>query len=289
MKRLIVILTLAASLLAPFANAAVWDEVVKLNWQQADGTYSIPNTNASIAIKGEQGLVVGQDADEFLTLMQGTEYYSTAAVVYDEPTAALIVYNINTEGYFTQDDWTDIDATEMMLGVKKETATANIKREKNGLAPLFIDGWAQEPYLNASENTVYWATKGHSDTGSFINVTALKLGVEGYTRINWVGEVSVFGNAEETLAPVLANYEYKDGFQYVDYVKGEHALAGMGIGAVVTKLITGKKGKATVASIGAMILVLLKKAWFVILLPLAFLWNWVKSKNQRKEVSEASI
>jgi uncharacterized membrane-anchored protein len=126
---------------------------------------------------------------------------------------------------------------------------------------------------------VFWAIAGHAKDGqSFVNAKALKLGKNGYADLVWVGSPEQFHGAANILEDSLKAYHYNDGFRYADFRPGVDTVAAVGVGAIAYQMMTGsKKGAAAVgAGILAMIAVLAKKLWILLLLPFVFAWKWIR-------------
>lgn len=251
-----------------------------LNWKQNPDNYSIADSKATITTTENDFLVVGKDAAEYMFIMQGHKNYNPDAAILrvkGSEENSQVIYTINKVGFLTKDDWDDnIDKDKMLKEIQESTKASN-KQRGEGYLNLFVDGWAQDPHLDIEKNTVYWAISGHDEKNTkFINAKALKLGREGYTEILWIGSPEQFSSSEKVLEPVLANYKYKEGFKYADYVPGTDTVAAAGVGALVYKLATGK----AVAKAGfiALAAIFAKKFWFLIFLPLIYVWKWIKSK-----------
>lgn len=273
-------------ILAAFASQAFASEEDYLNklraleWKQEPSIYSVSDNKAEITTTENDFLVVGKDAAEYMFITQGhRNYHPDAAIlrVQGPEADSQVIYTIHKVGYLTKNDWSEnIDKDKMLKEIKSGTIEAN-KMRGAGYPDLFVDGWAQDPHLDNVKNTVYWAISGHdSDNNKFINAKALKLGREGYTEILWIGSPEQFTSSEVALEPVLANYNYKEGFKYADYVPGTDTVAAAGVGALVYKLATGKA--VAKAGLLAMAAIFAKKLWFLIFLPFIYVWRWIKAK-----------
>lgn len=279
MKLLHLVLVLLFSVHVYASEDEQINKLQALNWNDVPDTYSISD-KATITTTESDFLVVGEDASEYMFITQGHRGYSPDAAilrVQGPEVDTQVIYTINKVGFLTKDDWDDnIDKNKMLEEIKESTAEAN-KQRGEGYLDLFVDSWAQEPHLDSSNNTVYWAISGHDEANNrFINAKALKLGREGYTEILWIGSPEQFSSSEVALKPVLANYNYNDGFKYADYVPGTDTVAAAGVGALVYKLATGKA--AAKAGILALAAIFAKKFWFLIFVPFIFLWKKVKAK-----------
>lgn len=283
MRFLLIFLTLF-SIQGFAAEEDLFAQLRELAWKEIPDKYSIADNKAVIQTTENDYLVTGKDAAEYMFIMQGHRGYTPDAAVLrvQGPEAdSQVIYTINKVGYLTKDDWEDnIDKEKMLDEIKEGTKEAN-KQRSVGYPNLYVDSWAQDPHLDKINNTVYWAIAGHDDNQTkFINAKALKLGREGYTEILWIGSPEQFSSAEVALEPVLANYNYKEGFQYADYIPGTDKLAAAGVGALVYKLATGK----AVAKAGfiALAAIFAKKLWFILFFPFIYGWKRVRSKFASK-------
>ena len=277
------IFTLLLTIFVVQASANQEEIIAKLqalNWQQEPTTYSIANDKATVTTTENDFLVIGEEASEYMFIVQGHKNYKPDAAILriQGPEAdSQVIYTINKIGYLTQDDWAEnIDKDKMLEEIKEGTIETN-KQRGEGYLDIFVDSWAQEPFLDKENNTVFWVIAGHdADNSQFINAKALKLGREGYTEILWIGSPEQFTSSEVALKPILANYDYSEGFQYADYIPGQDSVAAAGVGALVYKLATGKA--AAKAGMLAAAVLFAKKFWFIIFLPFVYGWKWIKKK-----------
>jgi uncharacterized membrane-anchored protein len=259
-------------------------QVQQLDWKGASDGYDIPSNDAKISVSENEYLVLGEDAHKFMLLTEGHDGFKPDAVklkIHTDESESTAIYQRNEIGFVKTDDWEEnIDADDMMSEITQGTEEANNVRAE-GHAKLYIDGWAQEPFLDKDNSIIYWAINGHtSDNRKFINAKALKLGRKGYTDVIWTGSPEQFTNAETVLEPVLASYTYSDGFQYDDFIPETDTVAAIGAGALVYKLATGKAAVKAGFLVAAAIFA--KKFWFVIFLPLAYGWKWSRKKCSKK-------
>jgi uncharacterized membrane-anchored protein len=284
MKRLFIIFIL----LTTQAFASQDDQINKLqdlDWKKTPNSYSIIENKASITTTGNDFLVIGKDAIEYMFIMQGHKKYQPDAAILrvDGPeTDSQVIFTFHKTGFLTKDDWEEnIDKNKMLNEIKSNTVELN-KLRGEGFLDIFVDSWVQDPHLDKKKNTVYWAISGHDEENNkFINAKALKLGREGYTEILWIGNPDQFTSSEAVLEQVLANYNYKDGFKYSDFIPSKDKVAAAGVGALVYKIVTGK----ALAKVGliAVIAGFAKKLWFLIFLPFIYVWKKIKGKTKQNE------
>jgi uncharacterized membrane-anchored protein len=191
-----------------------------------------------------------------------------------------VMYTYIDMGYVKMDDWDEfINANDILSKIRNRTMETNKIRAED-YPKLYIDGWAEQPHLDRQGAIVYWAIRGHSDTGSaFVNAKALKLGRKGITDIVWVGAPEQFQDASRSLEPALKAYRYGGGYGYADFQRGVDTVAAVGVGAIAYKMLTGadKKGAAAVgAGIVAVAAALAKKLWLLLALPFVLVWRAIK-------------
>lgn len=176
------------------------------------------------------------------------------------------------------DDWEEyIDKDELLKEIQKSTEAAN-KIKRKGYPKLYVDSWAQEPYLDKANAIIYWAISAHtSEGGSIVNAKAMKLGRKGFAEIVWMGKPDQFANAQISLSPSLTAYQYDEGSKYADYVPGTDTVAVVGAGALAYKLITGKAATKASAGLLALLAIFIKKLWLLIFIPVVFAWKWIKN------------
>ncbi|GGX89019.1 hypothetical protein GCM10007160_15440 [Litchfieldella qijiaojingensis] len=277
-----------------FAYALDESEVIgriqALDWNYEPAEYTLENEKSSVATSFGDYILIGSEAHKYMRITEGHSGFKPDAVVVRVDGSnqdAQVTYTFHDIGYVKMDDWDEhIDPKEMLDQIKKSTLESNEIREA-GYPDIFVDDWVEEPYLDEHSATAYWAISGHTGDGnSFVNAKALKLGRHGYTEIVWMGRREQFSSAENSLAPSLAAYSYKEGFQYADYIPGADKMAAVGVGALAYKLITGNAAAKVGAGLLAMLVLFAKKLWFVIFLPFIFLWKKIKSRFSRSNFDE---
>ncbi len=291
MKNIFIYTTFLLSTFAFQVNALneelLIEQIDELDWQIEAGKYRLNGTDTSVTISHEEILARGADAHKYSEITEGHNKNRPDAVVVRQENNDLfsdVYYEFIESGFLEMDDWDEsIDKDEMMEIVKKDTEKLN-KARKDDYPSIYVDGWSQEPYLDREQAVVYWAISLHADDGQpLVNAVALKLGRKGFGRVVWVGDPVLFTDAEYVLRRSLNTYEFDDGARYSDFVPGVDTIAAVGIGALVYKMITGKKATKTVGlGLLALLAVFAKKLWFLIFIPFIFLFGWVRNLFGRK-------
>jgi uncharacterized membrane-anchored protein len=257
------------------------EKIQALDWQTDSGTYQLTGTNASVTTTPEEYLLKGKEAHKYMRISQGHDGFKPDALIVrvDGPNQdTQVLFTYHDIGFVKMDDWEEhIDKDELLKEIQKSTEAAN-KIKEEGYPKLYVDGWAQEPYLDKGNAVVYWAISAHtSEGGSIVNAKAMKLGRKGFAEIVWMGAPKQFSDAQISLSPSLAAYQYDEGSKYADFVPGTDTVAAVGAGALAYKLITGKAVAKASAGILALLAIFAKKLWILIFIPFIFAWKWIKS------------
>jgi uncharacterized membrane-anchored protein len=229
------------------------DAIIHLNWLQA-GTYKLPASNSTIALPEGYSMVRGEDARRLLTLAAEADD-ATEAVVMSPQFKDEIVFENTSEGYVAVDDWADVDPVKMLDTIRENTEEANAERRRQGLDELHVVGWLQRPTLDRNTATVYWALEGADADHHVVNSIALRLGRDGYERVNWIVDKADYQPVGGQLDVMLRSHSFDQGHQYADHTSGDK-VAMYTIAGLVAAVAGAKVAK--VAG-GVALLVLLKK------------------------------
>ena len=269
---------LAAAVFVLIAAAPSSDErrkqIRSLHWSvapqhldQSSSTLTVPTY--AIAIRGA-------DAQAFAKLANGSEDPQTEAVVADLNTGNLVYLDYHDAGYVTVDDWTNVNANEMLKSISETTEAGNADKKARGIAPLHVIGWLRAPTFDRTTKTVRWAINARDDSKNepIVNSVALVLGRHGYEELTWVSKQSEYRPHGGMLDRVLRGDRFNPGARYQDFISGDK-LAGYGIAALV-----GTAAGATIAkTVGFTgLLLLIKKLWFLIVAGVIGAYRWVRGR-----------
>jgi len=263
-------MTLFLAVVAAAPAAAQSDPIEALDWQSQRLAYEIPGSKGTYNLGPDERIVVGAQARKYLELTQGIDGWPDVVALIESTGGATAGSFIDIEyheiGFLEDEDWKDVVPDSLLQEIIDGTRESNPIRAENGYPTLEVLGWAEEPHYNERNNTVYWATQLRDSEGiEVINAIALKLGRHGYSRLTWTGDPQQFQDAKMALGPALTSYDYQEGARYADFRAGD-AVAAVGLGALAVSMMTGNK-KAWGAGIFAGALILLKKFWYILLLP----------------------
>lgn len=281
--------TICAGHAYPTNQDQALEKIWELNWKQEPGRHELESINAVYNLGNDEQLLVGSQAEKFMQLTQGDSDWGDIALLtmaFSGPMAgSFVTYSHQPIGYVEDDDWSSLDADGILESLRIAQAESNERRAAAGYATLEVVGWADEPTYNRDADAAYWAVElKDSEGGTTINATALKLSRDGFTNITWAGTADQFAGASEVLVASSDSYQFQPGAQYADYRSGD-ALAGIGLAALATGIVTGKGWSKTAgAGLIALLLAFAKKLWFLLLLPLV----WIGKLFKRPRAKSAS-
>jgi uncharacterized membrane-anchored protein len=219
----------------------------QLNWLTNPGSYTLPGSHAVIRLRSGQALLLGEDAERYRWLNNGTDASDTEAVLsYDSASAqSMVYYKWFEEGYVSDADWSHVDADQLLEEYRQGTEAANADRADVGQPPMHVVGWLEKPRYNSSTNTVTYAIELKDADGSWANAFALRLGRAGYTEFAWVGSIGLLqtaGGRPALLNEALAAHGFEEGHRYADFKAGD-AVAAFAIAGLVRTAVSGRSGK----------------------------------------------
>ena len=186
----------------------------------------------------------------------------------------------NNEGYVRFDDWDTNERDDAIKSIERQLK-ASVKAQGDRLGEkITFDGWRVYPTLNKEKGILYYATDLDWAGKKVTNIEAAVFDRYGYVTFNFVPVSNTLGTAEveALILKSVEAYTPKAEVNYASFVTGDAVAAGGAIG--VLAVLTGTKwGKSAAAGAMAIALMFLKKAWFLLLLPFA----WLGSLFSRKK------
>ena len=182
-------------------------------------------------------------------------------VPLDEHAQWLTVIRFAGDGYIKDSE--KLDAKEIFDSIKEGTEELNEERKSQGIPPLFVDKWFEEPRYDRAKHHMVWGLQGHtSENEALINYNTHVLGRRGYVSLNLVSEPATFTQDRAAAGPLLDRITFKPGDRYEDFKDGtdkvaEYGLAGLvlgGVGLGAAKLVKiGLLAKFSKVLIGALV------------------------------------
>ncbi len=180
-------------------------------------------------------------------------------------------------GYVSDADAESYDYDALLKEMQADTEAVNPERLKQGYGAVTLVGWAEPPHYDKAERKLLWAKRlTFSDApGETLNYNIRALGRKGVLVVNFIASMDQLGQVQAAAPQVMKMVSFSQGSRYSDYVPGVDKLAAVGIGGLIAGKVLSSTGVLAVA------LLFLKKGFFLILFPLAWVWNKVKSGLSR--------
>lgn len=150
-------------------------------------------------------------------------------------------------GYIKDDDAKHWDADGMLAAFREGTEASNSEREKLGVAPLEITGWAEVPAYAADSHRLVWAMSSRNkgaaaDAEQGVNYNTYALGREGYLSLNLVTDLKDLPQYKGDAQTLLAAIDFNEGKRYADFNNSTDKVAEYGLAALVLGVGAKKLG-----------------------------------------------
>ena len=248
-----------------------------LNWKDGPVLVDFNEANSTIKISQNFSVLEDKDAQQILYWQNGTRFDYINIYAVDNNGAQYSFYYVDS-GYVKTNDWTDVDPNKFIKEIKENFKASNENRKKNGQTTILNVSWKKKPYLDGVYNSVYYALNVEwSNNTSTIEGTAIILGREGYTSASYVSGDT--GYQEQMLLNLSKIHKFNDTKEYKDWKSGDK-VAAAGIGALLATTLGVKALKPGLIAAG---LLLLKKFWFIIVLPFIWLGKLFTGSDKKKK------
>jgi uncharacterized membrane-anchored protein len=242
-------------------NGYVEEEPVGFDWQFGPAVAELGDGLADIEIPDGYMALGREETQRLMEYLQnpvnGTEVGTIAPA--DDEAQWFIVFEWEEIGYVPDDDQDEIDAESLLASIREGNEAANEERAKRGWTTMEIVGWQEEPHYDEASQNLTWAVLGR--TGEYDNVNRIMklLGRRGVMTATLVSDLHILPVAAVETDQLLANFRFRPGNTYAEYIPGKDKLAEIGLAA----LIVGGAGAALIQT------GLLARFWKVIVAGLA--------------------
>ncbi len=181
-------------------------------------------------------------------------------------------------GFVKDEDKDDLDAAKLLKAIRRGTEAGNEERRRNGVPPLNLIGWEQEPRYDDTTHNLEWAIRFESEGQPILNYNTRLLGRKGYMSVVLVVEPEALQATLPAFRGLLADYMYQSGESYAEYRPGDK-VAKYGLAALVVG--GAAVGAAKMGLLGGL-LVFLKKGWKLVVVAVAAVGAFLKKLFLRK-------
>lgn len=167
-------------------------------------------------------------------------------------------------GYVKDDEKDKLDADKLLKSIKKGNDAANEQRKRNGIPPLIVEGWQQEPKYDPVTHNLTWCIRASVQGEKLLNYNTRLLGRKGYMSVTLVCDPDELPTTLTDYNGLLAGYKFNTGDTYAEYKPGDK-VAKYGLGALV---LGGAAVGAAKLGFFAWLAVFLKKGWKLVVVAL---------------------
>ena len=208
------------------------------------------------------------------------EGFDAFIVGFNYDVDSLLVETPNSEGLVKFDDWESKDRDEEIESIEKSLIESVKLQSENLGIPVDYIGWRSYPKLDIKNKVLYYANDVSFDGDISTNIKASFFDRKGYVVFRIIPTSANLSEEEITsvVSTVINSYTPTKNTDYSSFVSGDKVAAG-GALAVLAGLIGVKYGKAAAAGAFAILLMFLKKAWFLIFIPFIWLFSLFRKKK----------
>jgi uncharacterized membrane-anchored protein len=166
---------------------------------------------------------------------------SAMTPLQDDSWAVIVTYS--EDGHVEDDDAADLDFSEVLQDMQKDTEEANAARVKDGYEAVHLVGWAEPPHYDATTHKLYWAKE--LDFGGptrSLNYDIRVLGRKGVLELSAVAAMDRLPAIKAAMPKVLNVVDFDQGSRYADFDPDLDQVAAYGIGALVAGKLVAKAG-----------------------------------------------
>lgn len=276
-----------AEMFPEYANAfsqEALDLVAPLDFQQ--GVISIGNDLAQVTVPEGYYFLAPESANHVLTTIWGNPpgdgilgmiFPADITPLHDDGWGLSL--HFEDIGYVSDEDAEGYDYNALLTQMRRDMVDANEWRVDNGYPSVHMVGWAEPPRYDKSRRALYWAEELRFDDSdeNTLNFNIRLLGRRGVLVQSFIAQISELPRVKADLPEVLAMTTFAEGNRYADFSPGLDTVAAVGIGGLIAGKAAAKTGLLVVA------LLFLKKAWFLLLLPLFWLKNLFTRRRGENE------
>lgn len=199
---------------------------------------------------------------------------------YREDIDTLVVSSPNSDGYVEFDDWHNAGRDDIIKEIRNELDVGlRAQGEQLGVEISFAN-WVVYPTLNEEGRYLYYAFNTLWDGNVVTNIKASLFDRKGYVAFMLVpvSENPSEGEVKDLVAAIANGYTPVQAQSYAAFTSGDK-IATAGVVGVLASLMGVKYGKGILATITGIALLVAKKFWFVLILPLFWLKRFFKKSE----------
>ncbi|MCG3267054.1 DUF2167 domain-containing protein [Yoonia sp. I 8.24] len=192
---------------------------------------------------------------------------------------ATVVFKPNSDGYVAFDDWESDEKAEVVAQIEEGLRQSFVQQGAALGVNITFDGWVVQPTLNKERGFMYYATGAIWGGSKNVNINATVFDRRGHIEFLIIPEAATMmpEEVEAMIIRVLDQYVPTANEAYASFASGDKVAA---VGAVgVLAGIAGLKYSKAAGGLLVTLLLILKKAWFLLLVPFVFIKNRLGRKK----------
>ncbi len=265
---------------AGYEQAEVNDALRSFDYKQ--GTVRLPGGQATLEVPNGFYYLNPEDAHTVLTSLWDNPNGDSLGMIFPsnytpwDYEAWGATFQFEDIGYVSDDDAEGYDYADLLADMQADTRRDSRARVDAGYDAVDLVGWAEPPSYDTVTRKLHWAMElhfGDMDTNT-LNYEFRALGREGVLSANFIAGMEHLSEIKADLPQVAGMISFNDGKTYADFDPSLDTVAAVGVaGLVAGKALNSKTGLVAAA------LLLLKKFWFILLLPFVWLKNLFRRKD----------
>ncbi|MDB6063461.1 MAG: putative rane-anchored protein-like protein [Verrucomicrobiaceae bacterium] len=233
------------------AQYKAWAEKFWNSIERKQGDIQLPNGVASLKIPDQFYYLNPADSARVLTEAWGNPsgakmlgmLFPTGMNPFDaDAWGVTIAYE--EDGYVSDKDAADINYSDLLKDMQKDTEANNTERKKDGFEPITLVGWAAPPHYDKATHKLYWARELQfgDDKVHTLNYSIRMLGRKGVLVLNFIAGMEQKPMIESKLDQVLALANFEQGHRYEEFNPSLDKVAAYGIGGLIAGTVLTKTG-----------------------------------------------
>ena len=257
-------------------------ELSRLDYKQGEVKVGgLVSALATFDVPDDYYFLDSKDAGIVLSEMWGNPPSETLGMIFPADTTPFhsdswgLEVTFDDIGYVSDEDAEGYDYSEILDVMKEDVAQESAWRLENDYSSIALIGWAADPHYDKERRQLYWAKElkfGESDDHT-LNYNLRALGRKGVLVMNFISTMNELDQVEAATPVILNMVSFTSGNAYADFDPSLDRVAAVGIGGLIAGKVIAKTGFLVTA------LLLLKKFWFILLLPLLALKNRIFGKK----------
>lgn len=189
-------------------------------------------------------------------------------VGYDNDIDTIIINEPNNEGHVSFDDWKSNDVDEQIHSIEDSLKDSLKEQGERIHKDITFKAWRVYPTLNEKLHVMYYAVDTTWDGDLTTNIKATIFDRSGYLILRIIPDAPDITkqDIEKLIFKIVNSYRPNDE-QYYDNFQSGDKVAAVGALGILATVLGVKYGKTFFAVIIGTALLLLKKAWFLLMLP----------------------